>query len=354
MRRQRVRDVEQPRTLPAGQVVGTVILTLLLAALLNADRLLEKARLQPYGRERDTWIEVWRPVAATSDALYLNRPRQWLHNATNDQPPAPDYVAMPGRSTQAAFEPPHDSLPPGRPIARPSPTNVPLPTPTPGVCQPAPDQPLNVWVGGDSLSALLGEALVERGYESGVMHGNVDARISTGLTRPDYFDWPREIARVVQEERPDVVVLMLGANDAQPIRSPGGDVYQPRSDGWRAEYARRVGQAMDTARGPGRLLVWVSLPPMRSDDLTAHVDEINAVVRAEAAKRRDILYVDSTTLLGDESGEYTPYVRDAGGDVEQIREQDGVHLTRAGAERLAEDVIQRIEHDVGITLESAE
>jgi hypothetical protein len=66
------------RTMWAGDVVIVVVVSLVLAAVLNADSLLRRAEQKPFGDERDFWVGVWEPVQTVSDGLLLNRPRQAL------------------------------------------------------------------------------------------------------------------------------------------------------------------------------------------------------------------------------------------------------------------------------------
>jgi hypothetical protein len=47
-------------------------------------------------------------------------------------------------------------------------------------------------------------------------------QISTGLSRPDYYDWPAHLEQDMAAVDPRVVVLLVGANDDQPLRTPGG------------------------------------------------------------------------------------------------------------------------------------
>ena len=46
---------------------------------------------------------------------------------------------------------------------------------------------------GDSIGLDLGQQLQPDLAQSGVVNAALDARESTGLTRPDYFNWPAEL-----------------------------------------------------------------------------------------------------------------------------------------------------------------
>ena len=46
---------------------------------------------------------------------------------------------------------------------------------------------------------------------------------STGLSRPDYYNWPSALQVFMTQYHPDIVLIMLGGNDAQTIWTLSGD-----------------------------------------------------------------------------------------------------------------------------------
>jgi hypothetical protein len=322
----------------AGKMLVVVVVTLVLATLLNADALVRDAETMPYGNGRDFWLGVWRPFQDVSDRLFLDKPRAVVDQVTGRDTGQSDPIDFPPAAPAAEA-----SGGPGPVIG---PTVAPSPTPSPTVRPPTPAEPLRLWVGGDSLAGVFGQSLVRMSSESGVIAATLDYRIATGLARPDYFDWPRELLSVSEKNDPEVMVLVFGSNDSQGLINPAGEVYQPMSDGWRAEYARRAGGVMDLMAKPGRLLIWVGLPPMRDGEFSNRLADINRIVAAEAAKRNAVIYVDAARIVGDQSGNYTAYLADNSGHVELVREPDGVHLTRAGGDRLAAWVLFAIEERI--------
>lgn len=329
----------------ARDVVAVVIITLLLAALLDADSLVQRAESKPYGEARDRWLALWHPVQHASRTLRLDQPRRWIDAAIgrdDASPSAPSFVSSRPSSGETNDDDPPRLLFPTA-VALP-----PTPTPTPAIRRPSPAAPLRLWVGGDSLSGIFGQSLVRMATDTGLISAQLDTRISTGLTRPDYFDWPTHLSQVMDQSSPEVVVLLLGGNDSQGIRTPGGDVYQPRTDGWRAEYLRRVAGTIALLRAPGRLVFWVGLPPMRDEDLSRRLADIDALYRWQTALSGAI-YVDSAKLIGGANGGYAAHVQDADGHSELVREPDGVHLTRAGGDRVAAEVIRLLRQFVDLS-----
>ncbi len=319
--------------LPPGRIVGVVGGTLIFAALLNADHLLDDARKKPFGSERDFWVGVWEPVHKVSDRLYLNRPRSWLDDLT-------------GRElvrTQAVGAPivvPTSSATPSATAAA-----IATGTPTPAAFRlrtPTSERPWKLWVGGDSMAIEFGGALARLSGESGVITPDLDARGATGLTRPDFFDWPLELKKIADRDQPEVMVIIFGANDSQGLKTADGNIHQPGSEGWRAEYRLRVAATMDLVASPGRVVVWVGQPIMESSDLSDRMRELNTIFQAEAATRPGVLFFDSWPLFVDANGRYSAFLPGDSGGLQNLRDADGVHLSLSGADRLASAVLKRL------------
>jgi hypothetical protein len=325
------------------RVFGVMVGGLLLAVLLNAPALEQGAESMPYGRERDFWLAVWKPFAAVSRTFYLDEPRNLLDRALGrgggdlfELPAAPGGGEEPGRQPPATA-PAARTPAPGRgtPAAAPTPT----PDLRPRLRTPTAADPLRVWIGGDSMSKVLGEAFLRQAAETGVIAATHDPQLSSGLTRPDFFDWPGHFNQLVQSGRYEVFIVMFGANDSQGIKTPDGKIFQPGEEGWTAEYRRRVAGVMDLLGGGNRLVLWVGQPIMRSAEFSERMAALNAIYREEAAKRPWVQFIDLWPLFTTPAGGYDAYLADDDGQVKEMRHPDGVHLVRAGGERAARAIM---------------
>jgi uncharacterized protein len=199
-------------------------------------------------------------------------------------------------------------------------------------------EPLRLWIGGDSLAGALGPALGDTLGATGIVEAHVDYKVSSGLV-PGPRDWEEYATELLAERNPEVVVFMIGTNDASVVSSFDGN-----DDGvadWEPDYRLRVAAMMDLLVGEdtGRTVVWIGAPPMRDEDRDEGVVGVNRVMREEAAKRApEVLYLESYPLFADEDGEYTDRITTEDGETVRVRIGDGVHFTPAGAEHLAEPV----------------
>ncbi len=197
-------------------------------------------------------------------------------------------------------------------------------------------QPSRVLILGDSMMRVTAHS-TER--QLGRMDG-VESRaftsLGSGLARLDIFDWMAKIDELVEEFKPEATLVWFGTNDRQALRTDDG-VIQPGSDDWATEYGGRIGLAMDKLTAlPGSRVLWLELPDMREARMQEDVDMINTIVQAEAEKRPAVTFFLTRPILSRRPGTYAPHVIGPTGMPLQIRDQDGVHLNRAGADRMAE------------------
>ncbi|MGI9613286.1 MAG: DUF459 domain-containing protein [Acidimicrobiales bacterium] len=207
--------------------------------------------------------------------------------------------------------------------------------------RPTVEDPLRVLIVGDSTMDAVGTAMLRELSTTGITDARLDFRVSTGLSRPDFFDWPTHIREIRGAEGTEVVVIMIGANDAQPILVDG-DVEQHGSDRWYAAYRQRVATLLDETTADGGWVIWIGQPVMRNDPYNARLTGLNALYAEEIARYPNAVYIDPRPTTSAQDGTYTAYLPDADGNQELIRQTDGVHLTPDGGERIAPLVIEEI------------
>ena len=44
----------------------------------------------------------------------------------------------------------------------------------------------------------------------------------SGLVRSDYYDWAAQVPKLVEEQKPDAILALVGANDRQGISTEAG------------------------------------------------------------------------------------------------------------------------------------
>jgi hypothetical protein len=210
---------------------------------------------------------------------------------------------------------------------------------------------LRVLIVGDSIAKDFGNALVNELSTTGLVSATVDARPATGLSRPDYFDWNAQLAVDLERYRPDLLVAMFGGNDAQSFLVDGHPV-SFNSPEWIATYSARVHDFVEQAVAGGAHVLWVGMPVMESSSFAGSMQVLNAIDRAQvpAAAASVTAYLDSWHLFVDGAGHYAAYLPDAGGQLQLMRQSDGIHLSIAGADRLAAAATAFVDQRFSISL----
>jgi hypothetical protein len=203
--------------------------------------------------------------------------------------------------------------------------------------------PLRVLEIGDSLGIDLGNQLQSQLDAGGTVTTTVASLGDTGLSNVAYYYWPAHLATLMATDRPQMVVVFLGANDDQGI-DVDGTAAAPGTAPWVDAYAGRVDDLLREATNAGARVVWVGMPPMAEPDLNAAMQDENLIYQRQVASFGGTLYVSSAAVLGRPSGLYQTDLATASGPPVAVRTPDGVHLTPAGAGLLAGAVIAAVDH----------
>jgi hypothetical protein len=198
-------------------------------------------------------------------------------------------------------------------------------------------------VAGDSLAEIPGQALQRLGGAIDVV--GVESRLSTGLGRPDLYNWFTRIEQAPGELHPNVAVLSFGADDAHDYLSgvPAGKTVGPLgSSSWDAEYERRANGVTAELNAKGIYVVWLGLPNTDHHGFRESFPVVNRIIEHVVAKHRaQSTFVDTWSLLSDKHGHYASYLR-VHGRLTLMRLSDGTHYTAAAGDVIAAQVVKQL------------
>jgi lysophospholipase L1-like esterase len=324
--------------MPAGRVLVVMLVCLLLWGFLFAPTMERAADASPDGTRRSVALALLRPFVAINDALQITKLTDAVEEALgrdpNEAPGGGIFVPPEPLPSQPGDDGDHGGggdVHIKGPIRKPTGTNK-----------------LRVVVVGDSLASGLGVYL-ERVMRPSLVRVSRQGRISTGLARPDYFDWPAALSEIVDNFRPDLVVVMLGENDNQALRDAAGHEQTPVGTfDWPSAYGDRVQDFMRMATSKGARVVWVGLPIVSDEGRWGIVERQNDVFDSSADVVDNVAYLDTWDMFAAPDGGYTAYYRN-GDTVEQVRESDGLHFNATGYELLARAVLTVAEQEFELT-----
>ncbi|HVC26120.1 MAG TPA: DUF459 domain-containing protein [Acidimicrobiales bacterium] len=330
---------QQPRSgglATAGHVIGVGLVAFGAWFLFDARQLYQSATSSPLGTRRSVSMAITRPVARIEDALSLDR----VVNAADrvigksgtpggsaiGPPPPPPTVptTTPGGRTRGATAPTTTVAGGAATTTTSAPALAPL-------LPPSAAHPLTILDVGDSIGEDLGIGLAN--VLGGAAHVNVvQASVGdTGLANLGYYDWLAELPQKIATYHPQVVVVMLGGNDAQSFQV-GSAVVSPGTPAWTRIYTQRVGQLMSEATASGARLLWVGLPVMGPTSGLSNTDiaHEDAIYASQAALHRGVTFVSTWKLFEDPAGRYATYLEVRGSGLVQVRDPDEVHIDPPG------------------------
>ncbi|MEF3696599.1 DUF459 domain-containing protein [Desulfolutivibrio sp.] len=203
---------------------------------------------------------------------------------------------------------------------------------------------------GDSLSIGLGKEM-ERVFAArqDVAFTRL-GKVSSGLAKPEFFDWEKNAAKLASTLEPDVVVVMIGANDNKNILTEDGRTIYFTDPAWDAAYAARAALLADACRAhaPQARIFWVGAPVMADATLTRDLKRINAALAAMCAGKEGCTFIDAWSVLADGEGRFAPLAAAETGEMTAIRLDDGVHVTPAGSRILASRCLETILPAMGL------
>lgn len=216
-----------------------------------------------------------------------------------------------------------------KPVARTPKAELPPPAPTiekaPGATRLA--------VFGDSMATDVGKAL-DRFYAQDPNLVVIPQGVgSSGIVRPDFFDWPKAIAEEIAKDSFDIAVIFIGINDRQKMRL-GDTSYGSLTPEWTAEYSARVSGIVQALRTANKPTIWIGLPPMEPPKFGQTMIQLNDIQRL-AVFSGGAEFLDIYERFATEEGKYTSRGPDLNGTVVRMRKDDGIHFSTAGADKLA-------------------
>jgi hypothetical protein len=318
-------------TMPAGRVLGVMVIALLVAALFNSEAIVRAGESMQGGTTRDVVLSVARPLDDVAGAVGLHLPREGFDKAFGQEPKTAEGTELERGSTAIL-----------RPKER-KPTRQAFPQPTPA-------KPIEVFVTGDSQALFIGELLTDE-LPDDLFDVEVSPRNSTGLTNPEFFNWEINAQQEIAARQPGAVVMVMGGNDGFNVLGEDGQLYGPQDPEWETEYARRAAVVMRELGSNGkRPVYWLPPPTARDPGFNVIYQTQNRGVEQAAAAVPGARYVDIYSTIND--GRYSDELKIDGRRV-LARQSDGVHFSREGAIVPTRMVVEAMAKDYPVLRDAA-
>jgi len=145
-----------------------------------------------------------------------------------------------------------------------------------------------------------------------------------------------------------MIVVLMGVNDRQPIRTPDARLSLGTAE-WQKAYQQRVERFLLALQSSGKPIYWVGVPPLRSPDASADMAQLNLLfkIRADAVGAQ---FIDVWDGFADENGKFISRGPDVEGQKRTLRLNDGINFSKAGKRKLAFFVERDIRQGSGLGL----
>ncbi len=193
--------------------------------------------------------------------------------------------------------------------------------------------------GRERVVVLTGDSMMAVGFGTGLMrraseHKKVRLlrvfKSGTGLARPDVFNWMDQYPAMLGSEKPEVVIVAIGANDGQSF-VVDGKVLLFGTEEWRKTYQSRVAEFLGMVESTGARVLWVGLPPMRAENFNQRIAIVNRIAYSVVSQDPKASWWSTASFVGDASGSYREFAQLPNGAMLRLRQPDGIHFAEEGA-----------------------
>jgi hypothetical protein len=204
---------------------------------------------------------------------------------------------------------------------------------------------------GSPLGQMLERTLTAKGFDT-----RRKATASSGLARPDFFDWGHHARDLIAKQDPDIVVVQLGSNDFQPVRFAEREADLRRRMGdrphltrkhpdWVTVYGERIDELLHVLGGDReRLIIWIGPYAFWSDNALEQGPVIDQLLRDRlstwVAKGGHARYINAWADTFDaKRGPLMQRRLPGRRGLVEIRSNDRIHLNVLGVEVLLRDPV---------------
>jgi len=178
-------------------------------------------------------------------------------------------------------------------------------------------------------------------------------KVSSGLSRPDFYDWHQAAKSTMAEFKPNVAIIMMGTNDAQSFEIMENQKKQVIDFGtaeWDRRYQSRAELFIKEFTDNGSIVYWIGLPVMRSEVYDAKIKRLSKLQEAAVKNNPQAKYISSAELMSDGQTAYQPFMPDPKGVMRATRNPDGIHLSYFGGILLVEKILLELKKDLDLSI----
>jgi hypothetical protein len=198
-----------------------------------------------------------------------------------------------------------------------------------------------IMVIGDSMASNLGWGLSHVVQKSSKITLILKGKPSSGMANTWFYDWTKELPEMLEKNKPDLLIVYIGANDHQNSKIEG-KVESFGNSKWLLGYNNQMQDIEKLANDAGAFVIWVELPVMRLSGYEKGIKAVNKIQESIVTNMEGGTYIRVRNIFADSFGKYRDFAI-INGKMQKIRGDDGIHYSSLGQKVLAAYIVDQIE-----------
>ncbi|WP_455480890.1 SGNH/GDSL hydrolase family protein [Bartonella sp. B12(2025)] len=195
---------------------------------------------------------------------------------------------------------------------------------------------------GDFVASTVADALKKLFIDNSEVIIINNTMPDSGLVRTDYYSWENNISELIDKNKPNAIVMMIGANDNQPITN-SNNIVNTNQPEWMHIYKQRIINIAENLHASGKSWIWVGQPIFKNSELTQKVKIFNKLYK-DITETEGGYFIDIWDGFIDEQGQFSFSGYDTDGKVVRLRTRDGINFTAEGKRKLASYLEKKLEN----------
>lgn len=210
---------------------------------------------------------------------------------------------------------------------------------TPKIITPQPKQKpksanaKRILIVGDTVSNAIFDGLNQLYIDDPLFIVINQSRETTGLTNKSQYDLTNNLNKIIEKEKPDIIIVSIGSNENQPIKHLNQNV-NISDPNWRQLYTQRVDALIYVLQQSKKPWIWVGQPAFKDGDLTVKISILNTIFKQQTEKSNG-KFIDIWDGFVDDNGNFAFSGYDINGQTARLRTNDGLNFTQNGIQKLA-------------------
>ncbi|WP_198039406.1 SGNH/GDSL hydrolase family protein [Bartonella refiksaydamii] len=199
-----------------------------------------------------------------------------------------------------------------------------------------------VLVIGDFVASAVADALKKLFTDNRYIIIINNTMPSSGLIQTNQTSWKNNISKLINKNKPDAIIMVIGANDNQPIKTPHG-IFSTIQPEWLDIYKQRITEIAESLHTSGKPWIWMGQPAFGNDNLTQKMKFFNELYK-QATEIAGGYFVDVWRGFVNEQGQFSFLGYDTNGKIIKLRTRDGINFTSEGKRILASYLEKKLEN----------